>query len=197
MENQQILDSNFAPVLPETDGNSLEQKCLEFAQTLGLDQPVSVQVLEAALRDETYAHNLLVGRRSPAMMKVLLANPPKQKSAPSNQPQFSNVELIQKAATALLRWGKVGFSVVDQATLERRRTACMSCPNLSAPPEKLVYKLAQIDDSEKICSLCGCNVRKKVKLPSEFCPDRHPEQAGLNRWGEAWKEDTGGKISAG
>jgi hypothetical protein len=166
---------------------SLEQQCLEFAQTLGLEQAVSRQVLEAALRDETYAHNLLASRRSPPMLKHLLANPPKPRIADARSPQLSNAELVRKAALALMRWGAVGFSTVDKVTLDRRRAACMSCPNLADPPDKLLYKLTAPDGSQKICSLCGCNVWKKTKLPTESCPASDLEHAGISRWGDPWR----------
>ncbi|HXD31432.1 MAG TPA: hypothetical protein VN643_09960 [Pyrinomonadaceae bacterium] len=191
MQNQQTLnpDSKSVEVSPRVD-DDLEEKCLELGLTLGLDEPVSVQVLEAALRDEVYSHNLLASRRNPVMLKYLLANPPKARATGGEPPQFSNVELVKRAASALLRWGKVGFTVVDQPTLERRRSACLSCPHMIDPPDKLLYKLTATDESQKICDLCGCSVRKKIRLTSESCPGRHPEQEGLSRWGEPWHSET-------
>jgi hypothetical protein len=157
----------------------LVQERMEFGLSLGLQEPVSLAVLQAALRDETYAHNLRVSSRTPALLKMLLANPPKP--APASRP-FSTAELAGNAAEALARWAKTGFSVVDHETLERRRRACYSCPNLAAAPDKAVYKLTP--GSGHICTLCGCGVDSKMRLPSESCPDRHPEQGGMTRWGE-------------
>ena len=186
MQNQQTfnLDPQRAEGSFRVDDESLEEKCLEFALTLGLDQPVSVRVLEAALRDEAYSRNLLASRRNSVMLNYLLAHPPKLRTATGESHQLSNVELVRRAATALLRWGKVGFTVVDQPTLERRRAACLSCPHLTDAPDKLLYKLSGIDESQKICELCGCSMRKKIRLTSESCPGRHPEHEDLNRWGE-------------
>ena len=188
MQNQQTLnaDSEHAEVPLGADEDSLEEKCLQLGLTLGLDEPVSVQVLEAALRDEVYSHNLLASRRNSVMLKFLLANPPKPSATDGGPAQLSNVELVRRAASALLRRGKVGFTVVDQSTLQRRRAACLSCPHLVEPPDKLLYQLTGTDESRKICELCGCNVRKKIRLTSESCPGPHPEQEGLNRWGEPW-----------
>ena len=188
MQNQQTLNPERAEIPLGMDAD-VEEKCLQLGLTLGLDEPVSVQVLEAALRDESYSHNLLAGRRNPVMLKYLLSHPPKS-GANGGAPQLSNVELVRRAASALLRWGKVGFTVVDQPTLERRRAACLSCPHLADPPDKLLYKLTGTDEGQKICDLCGCNVRKKIRLTSESCPGRHPEQEGLNRWGEPWTGKT-------
>ncbi len=191
MQNQQTLntDSESAEVSLRAD-NDLEEKCLELGLTLGLDEPVSVRVLEAALRDEIYSHNLLASRRNPVMLKFLLANPTKPPATGGAAPQFSNVELVRRAASALLRWGKVGFTVVAQPRLERRRAACLSCPHMIEPPDQLLYKLTGTDESQKICDLCGCSVRKKIRRTSESCPGRHPEQEGLNRWGEPWIGET-------
>ncbi|MGH8532703.1 MAG: hypothetical protein ACREV1_08265 [Gammaproteobacteria bacterium] len=198
MENERTLDPNSEPatVSFQYDESSLEEKCFELALTLGLEEAVSVQVLEAALRDEGYAHNLLVSRRSPVMLKFLLANPPKPRTANGELGQFSNAELVRRAALALLKWGQVGFTVVDQATLERRRAACLNCLHLTEPPDKLLYKLTATGDNNKICALCGCSIRKKTRLTSESCPDRHPEQKGLSRWGEPWRAVTEDVSSA-
>jgi hypothetical protein len=163
----------------------LEERCRDLADTLGLDDPVPVEVLEAAVHDETYAHNLLASRRSPSLLRHLLAHPPKARSdgAP---PELRNGELAKRAAVALLRWGAVGFSVVDSATLERRRTACLRCPNVTGAPRARIYKLALADESSMICGLCGCSVRTKTKMPSESCPAEDPELPGTSRWGEPW-----------
>jgi hypothetical protein len=156
----------------------LLQERLEFGRSLGLEEPVSLGVLHAALRDQTYAHNLRVSSRTPALLKVLLMNPPKLRQAPP----FSTAEIAGRVAEALVRWTKTGFSVVDEATLERRRKACYSCPNLSTPPDQLVYKLTPAGGD--ICALCGCKINSKIRLPTESCPDRHPEREGETRWGE-------------
>jgi hypothetical protein len=156
----------------------LLQERLDFGRSLGLEEPVSLGVLHAALRDETYAHNLRVSSRTPALLKMLLMNPPKPRQAPP----FSTAELAGRVAEAIVRWTKTGFSVVDKATLERRRNACYSCPNLSTPPDQLAYKLTP--GAGDVCALCGCKVNSKIRLPSESCPDRHPEREGETRWGE-------------
>lgn len=170
----------------------MEEKCLEFAQILGLNQSVSPEVLQAAIENDDYAHNLLVCRKDPTFLNYLLANPPKPSSPASTQIEKSNLELAEKASQALLRWAKTGFSVVDDETLERRENACLTCPNLS-DPQKLVQKLIpskQVTQKvgqrtgNKVCNLCGCNVSKKIRIPSESCPDKHPTAVGMTRWEE-------------
>ncbi|MBC7862179.1 MAG: hypothetical protein IAF38_04340 [Bacteroidia bacterium] len=168
---------------------SVKEQCLEFAQILGLNEPVSEEVLKAAVQNEIYARNLLVSKDSPEMLEILLKNPVKTSLA---NKEHSTMELVAKAATALLRWGKTGFNIVNQAVLERRENACLSCPNLQEAKsiaQKIVPSLAQKNvaghrTGKKICALCGCNVSNKMRLPSEACPDKNPENSNQSRWGE-------------
>src|SRR5579871_2924707 len=136
-----------------TAPEELLQERLEFGLSLGLQEPVSQDVFYAVLRDESYAHNLRVSSRTPAVLKMLLMNPPKPRQGVAT---FSTAELAGRAAKALARWAETGFSVVDQPTLERRRRACSSCPNLSAAPEQLAYKLTP--GGGDVCALCGCKI---------------------------------------
>lgn len=161
--------------------DALMQQRMQLASTLGLDQPVPLTVLEAALNDDTYAHNLLASRRTPAMMQILLANPPRLRVT---EPRWSNTELVGRAAAAMARWARTGFSVVDEATLTRRRDACLACPNLTQAPDQQIYRLLP----GQICKLCGCRVQEKTKLPSEACPERDPQRSDFSRWGEPFEK---------
>ena len=173
---------------------TIDEQCREFAEILGLSEPVSREVLLAALEDETYAHNLLVTRKEPVFLNHLLANPPRQQApepAPADQQETSNLELMEQAGKAFLRWAKTGFSVVDDETLARREAACLACSNLQEPmkllqklvPSKAVSEQLGQRTGDKVCTLCGCNAGKKMRLPTEVCPDRHPTLEGLTRWG--------------
>jgi hypothetical protein len=165
----------------------LSAQCLELGRALGLDKPVPVDVLQAALRQESYAHNLLASRRHPTLLNTLLKNPPPLKNGDASTPPFSNSELVLRAASALLRWGRTGFTTVDQATLERREKACLTCEHLTDPPEQLAYQIASQGYVGKICGLCGCSVKNKMRMSTETCPDRDPAQPGFSRWGEPMK----------
>jgi hypothetical protein len=149
---------------------------------LGLGEPVSERVLAAALHSPSYATNLLVSRESPVFLSQLLANPP---AAP--EPDLSATELMKRAAEALWRWSKAGFTRVNEEVLERRLSACEACPNLSTPPEtrSRLYALAgTAAGSRSVCRLCGCPVARKAAMAFEACPDSDPERPGLSRWGE-------------
>lgn len=173
-------------LLAEMDG-TVTEKCDELGELLGLARPVSEEVLYAALYDESYAHNLLACRKYPAMLEHLLANPPKvpDENRYHMLDQHSQLQLVQKMSEALVNWGKMGFARVDDAIFEKRVQACMSCPNLQDPPENLLYKLAALTASnKKICSVCGCLISRKTRLPSESCPSPDPVNPQISRWGD-------------
>jgi hypothetical protein len=106
--------------------------------------------------------------------------------------QDSNIGLLKKAGKALVNWGKNGFILLDDEAIERRENACLSCIYLADPVRVLQKMIPSKNANEKIgertgkkvCKLCGCNVGKKILLPSESCPDIHPEKPEMNRWGE-------------
>lgn len=169
---------------------SLNDQRAELGRILGLDKPVEEKVLLATLGNETYAQNLLTCQDDSKFLDHLLKNPPVVKSE-----QISNSELIKSGSRALINWGKTGFSIVGLEVLERRENACLSCPNLRNPAKTLQKVMASKKSSDQIgkrvlngvCRLCGCNATMKIRLPSENCPDRHPEKPGLTRWGDPFQ----------
>lgn len=176
-------NSEMSPDEPQLD--TVEVQCAKFAELLGCDKPVSPEVLQAATSDEAYAKRLLAARRNPRALEFLLARPPKKPMA-GNQ-KFSNSELVRKATVAFMRWGKTGFTIARQEQLEKRRSACFSCPELSDPPDQAAYKLLAGAEKQKICAACGCNIWSKTRMLSEACPLEHLEKEGVNRWGEPLK----------
>jgi hypothetical protein len=61
----------------------------------------------------------------------------------------------KRAAKAVLKGDKV---FVDRATKMKRLETCLGCPLLSEKGD------------EATCSMCKCNVRKKVGFATEECP---------------------------
>lgn len=182
--------------IAEMDG-TIAEKCDELGELLGLAHPVSEEVLYSALYDESYAHNLLICRKHPAMLEHLLAAPPMvpEEKKIDKLDQHSQLELVHKLGESLVKWGKTGFSRVDDEIFEKRMHACLHCPNLQDPPENVVYRLAALTASnKKICSLCGCLISRKTRLPSESCPSPDPLQPTVTRWGDpiAARNESGG-----
>jgi hypothetical protein len=181
----------------ETD--SFDELCDRFGNFLGIGKSVPPKVLLRAVEDPVYANDLIISRNTPGFLQPLFDDPETARydKEKENHKAKTNGELVSKAFKSLLSWGKTGFTVVDNETLERRENACLSCPNLSDPENTLQQLVASKLDTErvgrrtgkKVCSMCGCNVSKKIKLPSEACPDAHPAMAGMNRWGEATGEN--------
>lgn len=155
------------------------QLCAELGELLGLDEPVSAQVLNAALASESYARSLLSSRRTPQMMRMLLASPPLRAVRKS---EFGTAELLQQGSRALLAWSKTGFSTTDPVERRQRTEACLACPERRASG----HHLLQATRSELgICGLCGCPLSRKVSMKSETCPGRSSDDPAYNRWGQA------------
>jgi hypothetical protein len=166
--------------------NNMEQQLIEMAAILGLDEPVSEEVLLAAVADSTYAHNLLVCRGEPEFLGYLLANPPRM-DASNDTETFSTADLLGRAADSLVRWAKTGFSTVTEEIYRKRLMACNACPNLKIPPEnqQSLYAIAGAGTNERtVCGKCGCVVTVKARRTSDTCPDYHPNRHDLNRWDE-------------
>jgi hypothetical protein len=108
------------------EATTLTREREELGEILGLAEPVPEEVLSAAVEDGTYARNLLLCRRDPELLGHLLANPPRRRA------DFGRVELAGRAAKALARWAKTGFTFVDEETRRRRLAACESCPELTS-----------------------------------------------------------------
>jgi hypothetical protein len=150
----------------------------EYAQLLGVEEPISEAVLWAMAEDPSYARRLFACRSAPQVMTLMLQNPP----APARAQ--SAAELIATASTALARWAGAGFAVLAEDEIERRLDACLACPNLSAP-RSVLQKLAGLAAADgRVCGLCGCNVARKARMSTERCPGAAPDDASVNRWGQ-------------
>ena len=111
------------------------------------------------------------------------------KTAEEDQ-KLSNSDLLLNAANAMLKWGKAGFSVVDKSTLEKEKMPAYHA-NIWLSQKKL-QKLVVSKAEDKIgkraadctCNLCGCGISKKIRIPTESCPSKHPDKEGFTRWNE-------------
>ncbi len=148
----------------------------EVSVTLGLQEAVSPAVLHKIANDPVFAHNLMVSRSSKDLLNVLLASAEAQEVT-------SDIGLVKEAASSFLKWARSGFSNVDEETLNGRLKACYECPYIIDAPNRSIYKVLQ-QQSEKICSACGCIVNWKAKLSTEACPKESPDIPGQNRWGQ-------------
>ena len=171
---------------------NIEKERKAYGELLGLEEPVSNAVIMAALDDESYARALIQNKENKEELERLLNNPPITVHEVTDDFIHSHFQLIKSATRSLLRWSKGGFSTIDIETLEKRENACLSCPHLTGPknilqkiiPGKIVPGEIGKRTGKMVCNKCGCNVSRKILLPTEFCPDEHPEMEGVNRWGE-------------
>jgi hypothetical protein len=166
-------------VLSFDTAKSEDQLCAEFGELLGLDRPVPADVLRAAVASESYARSLLSSRRTPQMMRILLASPPQRAIRKAD---FGTMELLQRGSSALLAWAKTGFSTTDPAERQQRTEACLACPDRRASGS---HPLQATRSELGVCGLCGCPLSRKVSMKSEICPGRMADDPGHNRWGQA------------
>ncbi|MCF7696847.1 hypothetical protein KPG66_12315 [Mycetohabitans sp. B2] len=172
--------------IKETD--TIDDLRTRLAQVIGWPEPVPVGAFQRAISDPSYAAALITSRNVIGFLEPLLMDP--RNCDFDSAGEVTNAQLISRAAKAMVNWGKAGFTVADDETIARREAACVACPNLGEP-NKLVQKLLParpIRDElghrtgNKVCTLCGCQVSKKIRLPTESCPGQHPSMPGLSRW---------------
>lgn len=172
--------------IKETD--TLDDLRARLARVIGWPEPVPAGAFLRAVNDPSYAVALITSRNTAGFLEPLLYDPRNRGFDPAGE--VTNTQLIARAAKAMVSWGKAGFSVADDETIARREAACVACPNLGEP-NKMLQKLLPArpirDESgyrtgNKVCTLCGCQVSKKIRLPTESCPGRHPTRPGMTRW---------------
>lgn len=174
--------------------DSFPEMCTRLGAFLGWKGSIPENAMHRAISDPDFANNLITCRNAPGFLEALLNDPKNKEYSLEDQPsseRVSNATLLTNAAAAFWRWGQAGFSIVDDQTLEARENACLTCENL-VKPEGTLQKLVTSTSSDEIgrraadcvCKLCGCNIEKKIRLPSESCPARHAEVIDMNRWGE-------------
>lgn len=166
---------------------ALEEFREDLTRSLGLPRPVSDEALAAAVENPLYVHHLRICSESPALLEWLLAHPEPSPAGRRAEEVLEPdaLDLAARVGKALWNWRRTGFQKVDDATYERRWRSCLICPHFKEAPVRWPYKLAQPSGSDsRICGLCGCVASRKAWIPTEACPDRHPLDGTLSRWGE-------------
>jgi hypothetical protein len=184
------------------EGESLDELRARFARVLGRQDPVPLAAFLRATDDPAYCSYLLVSRDAPGFLEPLLQDPANARYEPAVASPQSNAALAGRAAKALVKWGRAGFSVADADTIARRESACLACPHLGEPkaalqrvmPAKAVSPEPGRRTGNKVCTQCGCQVAKKIRVPTEQCPVDDPVRAGFSRWGEARQLDNHSRM---
>jgi hypothetical protein len=174
--------------MTQTDPTFDEQRA-ELGHLLGLDAPVSREVLLGSLHDPTYASNLLTCRNTPALLQPLLGRPPAGTTVPADAP--SQAALLQQLGESMLRWGRAAFAYADDDTYRARLAACDTCEHKQAAGETLLHKLANfVVSNTAVCGLCQCLVEKKARVQTERCPAAALDRPGFNRWDQTLAEES-------
>ncbi len=122
-----------------------------------------------------------------------------EKPAMLTDNKFTNFQLVKKAGKAIIDWSGSGFASVSDEQLEKREAICLQCQYLREPKIMLQQIVTSNDMSDKpgnrlgnkVCGVCGCSVKKKIKMSTEICPISSTDNPGINLWGESV-----GKIKA-
>lgn len=157
---------------------------LQLSEIMGLEIPT--HVAERALTDTRFRYHLIAAKSNPAWVQQLIDLVPVPEQPP---PRHSALNLGLKLAASVARHALAGFKRADPQVLDRRWTACQSCPHLVTPPDSMVYHLgrrivAGEGEDERVCSLCGCFALPKARKPTEVCPAPEPNSPHLTRWEE-------------
>jgi hypothetical protein len=145
----------------------LASACRELRRLIGLPHDVDAATLAHLFSDPRRAEDLYRPRTSGELREVF--GP--QRFGPQGHAPAPSAETIAAALTAFWRWARVGFGVVEPATLARRLETCQSCEHYVEAPRDVLHALARRAASEsKVCACCGCFVRKKARLATEACP---------------------------
>jgi hypothetical protein len=180
-------------LLDTQPGESVDELRARLARLLEWPNPVPLGAFMRATEDPNYASYLLMSRGAPGFLEPLLHDPANARFLPAQAPEpQSAAALAGRAAKAFVQWGKAGFSIADEETIARREAACLACPHLVEPDatlQKLIPARPPADElgrrtGNKVCSSCGCQVAKKMRLPSEQCPVGDAQRPGFTRWGE-------------
>lgn len=170
------------------ESKSLEELCERLGKLLRLEGPVPQAAMHRMLADTEFLQRVLKDRADPQALRQVLADPSNDAFLPA-EAEAGSAELLGRVAQAFMGWARTGFKSADGATIERRLAACRSCDQYGPPPTGALYRLAAVlGERGQVCAKCGCFVDRKVRLPDEACPLRHPDRRGESRWGEPFRE---------
>lgn len=145
-----------------------------LSEELGLPaEMLTGPVLRKIATDPLFVHHLRSCATEPRLLQILLreADPQAGTAGAGRAPDIPTAELVGRAVAAFGRWAGTGFRFVPEDVQARRSAACASCTHLTGPGASLVYKIGRVPtDRPSTCGLCGCDVRRKVRLASETCP---------------------------
>lgn len=161
----------------------------QLADELGLAQPLPHKAARAALYDPRFRRFLFRARRAPNLLRDLIEHAPAIDARYADAPEtHSTTQLARHLASSMLSWSRQGFRKLDDAQRSARLAACKACPHLGGPPDRLDYRIAKIGvEDRSVCTLCGCFVERKTRLPHERCPARADDDPALNRWGDRFQ----------
>lgn len=152
-----------------------------------LDQPVPPEVVVHMALNPNHSVNLWIARESSDFQDLLL-----ELSSPPDLDGRNEDDLLEQADEVLEDIEAVIHMTVDNATLARRESICMACPNLKGTPKQLKALFSALGEpvapgrlvENMICAACGCQLGRKLRWQTQNCPQPMPNDPTLSRWGE-------------
>lgn len=178
--------NNNAASFAQTD---LDYACRALAKKLGLDRPVPVSLFLRAANEPEFRDRLFAHAHDLPGLEPLLAMAGKDgEPADHGARQPSTSQLVGAALKAFWSWAGTGFGIVPGDIYRRRISACRACPFYGQRSHSTAYAIASLwADDTRVCSLCGCVMSAKARLPKQSCPSRDPEDPARSRWGEPYE----------
>lgn len=132
---------------------------------IGLDPEKFPQELRDKLRDDPgFAYHVSLCSRDPEMMDLIMR--PYQKRT-----DLGSGAMLISAVAAYARWLSDGARTISDEQFLVRTRICSSCPHAVKPGGTVVHRLAAAFGTKQVCGLCGCDIYRKARLPTEKCPD--------------------------
>ncbi len=172
---------------PQENNNDLELACTTLNRLLGTPEAITPAELVSTFGStENISRLSKPGLEASDLCRAFrenIADAPTDPPQPNNSPD--STQLIANSVDAFWKWAHTGFGIAPPALQAARLAACNTCDRYVDAPETGLHRLASpFSKTNKICSLCGCFMEKKVRQISAKCPIEEPSHKGWSRWGE-------------
>ena len=98
---------------------------------------------------------------------------------------LSTRKIVANGLFAFIKWIGDRCNTASEYEQDRRLAICNPCEHYTDTPKKLVYKtMEKLKKGGKICEVCGCIVKNKVKVLNQNCPVEDTNKPGYSKWGK-------------
>ena len=156
----------------------------ELEELLGDKYPIDPEMLAVIFSDPEKRERFYELADSGSSIADLLAE-----EKANAQEEHNSIELVGDGLKAFWQWAGNGFGVVEPEVYHHRISTCEACPFLGEKGTSVAHRVANAMVKDKrVCTSCGCFIRKKAKLQVGTCPEEDYDNPGHSRWGDPLKE---------